>query len=218
MRRPESRTVDASTAEAITAIGTVIAAVGTVGALIFAARAASAASDSARAANAAVASETRPLLLDVPRENYRDGEHEFPWGNETRKSPMRGQILADPSSGTFVFPVRNVGRGAARIEHFTFGLVDAGDDATYSQYSGDAVPVGEDAWLSGSPEANDAVLAALRKVPSPTHGPMPYVFTATYTDIAGKQRQRLELGVGTIGRDSALRVIRTTHVALDADD
>jgi len=51
-------------------------------------------------------------------------------------------------------------------------------------------------------------------VPSPAHSPIPYVLTATYTDIAGKQKQRLELGVGTKGRDSALRVIRIEHVAL----
>lgn len=69
------------------------------------------------------------------------------------------------------------------------------------QYSGVAVPVGEDAWVAGKPIGNSAVADALKGVPSPAHGPMPYVLTATYTDIAGRQKQRLELGVGTKERD-----------------
>src|SRR4051794_39188804 len=109
--------VDASTAETITAIGTAFAAVGTVGALGFAAWAARSASVSAKTANEGLQAEARPLLLDVPYEHYTDGEHEYPWPDEgMRKTPMRGQIIVDPTYGTFVLPVRNVGRDAALIE------------------------------------------------------------------------------------------------------
>lgn len=46
---------------------------------------------------------------------------------------------------------------------------------------------------------------------------MPFIFTITYTDISGGQRQRLELGVGSVGADSALRVIRIKHLATPAE-
>jgi hypothetical protein len=205
--------VDASTTETITAIGTGFAAVGTVGALGFAAWAARSASTSAKAANEGLHAEARPLLLDVPYEHYADGDHEYPWpGEAMRKTPMRGQIVVNATYGTFVFPVRNVGRGAALIEHVAISV--DGVDEPYREYSGIAVPVGEDAWLSGKPIESSAAAQALRGQPSPVHGPMPYVLTATYTDIAGKQKQRLELGVGTKGQDSALRVLRIQHVDL----
>ena len=44
---------------------------------------------------------------------------------------------------------------------------------------------------------------------------LPYVFTVEYTGVSGKQRQRLELGVGTRRGDSALRVLRRKHVEMD---
>ncbi|MCD6726895.1 MAG: hypothetical protein LT070_06600 [Solirubrobacteraceae bacterium] len=208
--------MDASTADTITAVATAFAAVGTVGALIFAARAARAASSAAKIANESLHAEARPLLLDVPYENYTDYEHEYPWPDDgTRKTPMRGQIVVDATYGTFVFPVRNVGRGAALIESVSFSLGEV--DETHTEYSGVAVPVGEDAWLAGKPDTNDSLSIALRRQPSPTHGSMPYILTATYTDIAGKQRQRLELGIGTKGRDTALRVLRIQHVDLSSD-
>jgi hypothetical protein len=203
----------ATTADWITAVATSCAAVGTVGALGYAAAAAKSASRSATAANESLQAEARPLLLDVPHEHYTDYEHEFPWpGEGMRKTPMRSQILVDTTYGTFVFPVRNVGRGAALIEHFALTLNEVGE--TYSEYSGVAVPVGEDAWLAARPDDHSAVRAALGRVLSPVHGAMPYILSATYTDIAGKQRQRLELGIGTRGQDSALRVLRIQHVSL----
>jgi hypothetical protein len=207
--------VDPSVPDWITAIATAGAAVGTVGALLFAARAAKAANHSAEAAHRAIAEASRPLLLDVPYEHYTDHEHEYPWpGESPRKTPMRGQILFDPTHGVFVFPIRNVGRGAARIQSFSATLSEA--DVTYAEYSGAAVPAGEDAWLAARPDPNDPFVEALRRVPSPLHGVMPVIFTVTYTDIAGNQEQRLELGVGSIGQDSALRVIRIEHIALDS--
>jgi len=134
--------VDASTAETITAVATVFAAVGTVGALGFAAWAARSASTSAQAANEGLQPEARPLLLDVPYEHYTDGEHEYPWPDEgMRITPMRGQIMVDPTYGTFAFPVRNVGRGAALIEHVAISV--NGVDKPYREYSGIAVPIGE---------------------------------------------------------------------------
>jgi len=45
---------------------------------------------------------------------------------------MLGQILLDPTHGVFVFPIRNVGRGAARIQSLSATLSEG--DATYSQY------------------------------------------------------------------------------------
>jgi hypothetical protein len=205
--------VDASTAETVTAIATGFAAVGTVGALWFAAAAARSASRSAKTANESLQAEARPLLLDVPYEQYADGEHEYPWpGEAMRKTPIRGQIVVDPTYGTFVFPVRNVGRGAALVESVSVALSEV--DETYAEYSGVAVPVGDDVWLTGKPVEGSSLANALKRQPSPTHGPMPYILTATYTDIARKQKQRLGLGVGTKGQDSALRVIRIAHVAL----
>src|SRR4051812_41880885 len=129
-----------------------------------------------------------------------------------RKTPMRGQIVVDPTYGTFVFAVRNVGRGAALIEHVAISV--NGVDEPYREDSGVAVPVGQDAWLSGKPIETSSVAQALKGAPSPVHGEMPYVLTAVYTDISRRQKQRLELGVGTKGQDSALRVIRIEHVAL----
>lgn len=205
--------MEASTAETITAIATGFAAVGTVGALAFAAWAAKSASMSAKAGIEGLQAQARPLLLDVPYEHYTDYEHEYPWSDEAmRKTPMRGLISVDPTYGTFVFPVRNVGRGAALIEHVAITI--DGIDEPYREFSGVAVPVGEDAWLTGKPNEGSGVAQALKRQPSPVHGPMPYVLTATYTDIAGKQRQRLELGIGTKGQDSALRVLRIEHVVL----
>jgi hypothetical protein len=206
--------VDATTADWVTAGATGLAAIGTVGALVFAARAAAAAARSARTANDALAAQAKPLLLDVPYEHYTDYEHEYPWpGESMRKTPIRGQIVFDATSGRFVFPVRNVGRGVARIESFSVLLAEAA--VNWTGYSGDAVPAGEDSWLAGDARNDPIFMEALARVPAPVHGPMPYVFTVTYTDIAGDQTQRLELAVGTIGQDSALRVLRIEHVALD---
>jgi hypothetical protein len=196
----------------ITAIATGGAAVGTVGALIFAAKTARSASEPAKIANESLQSEARPLLLDVPYEHYPDYEHEYPWPEEAmRKTPMRGLISVDPAFGTFSVPVRNVGRGASLVESVSLTLTEVG--VTHAEYSGIAIPVGEDAWLSGkrvSREFRDA----LSTVPSPTHGLMPFIFTVPYTDVVGKQRQQLELGVGSVGQDSALRVKRVKHVPL----
>src|SRR4051812_6175835 len=170
-------------------------------------RAANSASTSAKDA---VHAEPRPLLLNVPYENYTDFEHEYPWAGGIRKTPMRGQIVVDVTYGAFVFPVRNIGHGPAVIESFSLTLNEV--DETYSENSGIVVPVGEDAWLAGTPDTTSTFSTAFRRQPAPVHGAMPYTFTVTYTDVAGKQRQRLELGVGTKGRDSALRVLRTEHV------
>jgi hypothetical protein len=202
--------MEPTTTDWITAVTAVFAVVGTVGALVFAAKAATAASKSANAANGAIAAAARPLLLDVPYEHYMDYEHEYPWPDGMRKTPMRGLISVDAHYGTFVFPVRNVGRGAARIESYSFTLMETGDE--YAQFGGQAVPVGEDIWLAGRPVAGEALSSALLKQPAPVHGSLPFIFTVTYTDIAGQQRQRLELAVGTIGQDSALRVRRIEHV------
>lgn len=202
----------ATTAQWITATGTVGAAIGTVGALLFSAKAAKSAGASARIANETLKSEARPLLLDVPYEHYTDYEHEYPWpGESMRKTPMRGQIGVDPIYGTFAIPVRNVGRGAASVQSVSFTLSEVG--VTHTHPSGIAIPVGEDAWLAGKPEGQDFA-DALRAGLSPTHGPMPYVFTIAYTDIVGRQRQRLRLAVGTVGQDSALRVKRIEHDVL----
>lgn len=208
--------IDPNTTDWITAIATGFAAVGTVGALLFAFRAARAASKSAEEASRAIAAEARPLLLDVPCENYTDHDHEYPWPDEgMRKTPTRGLISVDTTYGKFVFPVRNVGRGAALIESFSFVLAETGDE--YAEYTRKAVPVGEDAWLAARPTSGSDVALALLGQPSPTHGPLPYIFTVTYTDIAGQQKQRLELSVGTVNQDSALRVQRIAHTALDPD-
>lgn len=107
------------------------------------------------------------MLIDVPYEPYTDHEHEHPWRPEgTRKTAVRGQISFDPASGTFAFPVRNVGRGAAHIEDFTFSLADA--DGAYREYWGRAIPAGEDYWLAAQPGPG-ALLSALQSVPSPVH-------------------------------------------------
>lgn len=204
-----------TTTDWITALATCFAAVGTVGALFYAARASKAASKTADEARRAVEAEARPLLLDVPYEPYTDYEHEYPWPPEgMRKCAWRGQIIVDPENGTFVFPIRNVGRGPARIESFSLNLVDV--DAGYSEYGGRSVPVGDDHWLAAQPQASGELVTALRSVPSPTHGPMPYVFSVVYADISGRQEQRLELGVGTRQGDSALRVLRVENVSLSA--
>lgn len=201
-----------TTADWITAYATVGAAIGTVGALTFSAWAAKSASDSARTANNALQSEVRPLLLDVPYEHYTDHEHEYPWpGEAMRKTSMRGQIAVDNTYGTFAVPVRNVGRGAARVESVSLTLSEAG--VTHAEYSGAAIPAGEDAWLAGKPVGQEFVDALCSGL-SPTHGPMPFIFAIVYTDIAGRQGQRLELGVGTVGSDTALRVIRIEHTEL----
>ncbi len=202
-----------STTDWITAIAAVFAALGTVGALIFTARVARSAAASANAANRGLLAAGRPLLLDVPYEHYTDPECEYSWRGEIRKAPIRGQILVDATNGTFVFAVRNVGRGPARIDSFSIALAD--DGADYSEFAGVVVPAGGDIWLAGDPDANAALVQRLRTVPSPVHGPLPYLFTVAYTDVAGKQRQRLVLGVGTAGQDSALRVLRVEHVSLD---
>jgi hypothetical protein len=202
--------VDASTGETITAIATAFAAVGTVGALWFAAWAARSASSSAKTANESVQAEARPLLLDVPYEHYTDYEHEFPWpGEEKRKTSMRGQIVVDATDGTFVFPVRNVGRGVALVEHVEISVRGVGEP--YRDYSGLAVPVGEDAWLSGKPSDSSSIAQALKEQPSPVPAVMPYFLTAGYTDIGGKQKQRLVLVVGTLRGDSSLRVLWVEH-------
>ncbi|MGO9792153.1 MAG: hypothetical protein ACLP8S_22410 [Solirubrobacteraceae bacterium] len=196
----------------ITAIATGGAAVGTVGALILAAKTARSASESAKIANESLQSEARPLLLDMPYEHYTDYEHEYPWPEEAmRKTPMRGPILIDPAFGTFSVRVRNVERGASLVESVSLTLTEVG--VTHAEYSGIAIPVGEDAWLSGKPVSRE-FRDALSTVPSPTRGLMPFIFTVPYTDVVGKQRQQLELGVGSVGQDSALRVKRVKHVPL----
>jgi hypothetical protein len=216
----------ASAADWITAGGTVIAAVGTVGALIFAAKAAKAASRSAKAAsetadaaNKALQHEALPLLLDVPYENYTDHEHEYPWPAEqedgTSKTPMRGHIGFDQQWGTFSIPVRNVGRGVARIENFEISIARTGE--AYAQHGDQALPVGEEVWLAGKPVERSAFREALQRTPSPLHEYMPVIFTVTYTDNSGQQRQRFEMALGGRGRSSAWRVLRTANTRLDQD-
>lgn len=208
-----------SAAEWITAGGTAGAAIGTVGALIFAAKAASAASASADAANRAVQAEALPLLLDVPYEHYTDEEREFPWPVErddgTSKTPIRGHIGLHPVTGTFSVPVRNVGRGVARIEHFELALTNGGE--RYAQHGGKALPAGEDFWLAGRPNKGNPLLSALQRSPSPLHGYMPLIFSVTYTDNSGMQKQRLEMGLGSRDGSSPWRVLRTVHLHLDGE-
>jgi hypothetical protein len=204
---------EAATPDWIAAIGALIAAVGTVGALVYAARAARAASASAQVANVATQNDVLPLLLDVPYENYTDHEHEFPWpldGDDgTRKTPTRGHIGLDPKSGTFTVPVRNVGRGVARIESYEIAIDSTGE--RYVQHGTEAVPVGEDVWLAGKPVPDSAFFQALQRTPSPLHDYAPVLFSATYTDNAGSQRQRFEMVLGARGESSAWRVIRTMN-------
>jgi hypothetical protein len=207
----------ATTADWISAVGTVIAAGGTVGALVFAARAARAASKSAEAASNAVQLEALPLLLDAPYENYTDYEHEYPWPLERadgiKKTPMRGQIGLDPRTGTFAVPVRNVGRGVARIERYEISIASSG--ASYGKRGGEAVPVGEDVWLSGRPDQGSDFYKALQLVPSPLHERISVIFSATYTDNAGKQPQQFAFGLGSKGGESAWRVLSTETTRLD---
>jgi hypothetical protein len=202
------------TASWLTAIATAGAAVGTVGALLFEARAARSASESADVATRQFQLESRPRLIDVPYERYRDGEHEYPWPSEEgfKGTSWRGTIMVDRAEGTFAVPVRNVGRGPALVESVSITLTYSG--ASYSQYGGIAVPVGEDRWLGGAPVIGE-LKDALTDDPSPTSGPMPIVFTVTYTDLVGQQRQRLELAVGTRGFGTTLRVVRIKHIDLD---
>jgi hypothetical protein len=208
---------DATTPDWIAAIGAVAAAFGTVGALVYAARAAKAASASARTANVATQNEILPLLLDVPYENYTDHEHEFPWpvdrDDGTAKTPTRGHIGFDPVSGTFAVPVRNVGRGVARIESYEIAIADTGE--RFAQHGTEAVPVGEDVWLAGRPVSGSDFLQALQRVPSPLHDYAPLIFSVTYTDNAGAQRQRFEMALGSRGSSSAWRVLRTANLPLD---
>lgn len=205
----------ATTADWITAIGTVLAAAGTVGALIYAAKAAKSASKSAAAASAAVRNEALPLLLDVPYELYTDGEHEYPWPLEhetdTGKTPMRGEIRFDSATGTFAIPVRNVGRGVARIESFEISIAQTGE--AYAQYGGQALPSGEEIWLAGRPVGESDFATALQRTPSPLHEYM--IFVVTYTDNSGGQRQRFEMALGSRGRETAWRVLRTANTRLD---
>jgi hypothetical protein len=213
----------ATTADWITAFATLIAAGGTVGALIYAARAATAANrsavaavESADAARDAVRHEALPLLLDVPYEHYTDMEHEYPWPLEreggTSKTPMRGQVAFHAETGTFAIPVRNVGRGVARIEDFEISFKDG---SSYRQFGGEAIPVGEEIWLAGRPVERSEFAQALKRQPSPLHEYMPLFFVVSYTDNSGKQRQRLEFGLGAKGGESAWRVLRTANVRLD---
>lgn len=203
----------ATTAEWVTAAATLAAAVGTVGALFYAARAASAASASAQIANVATQNEILPLLLDVPHENYTDHEHEFPWpanGDDgTSKTPVRGHIGLDPANGTFAVPVRNVGRGVARIESYEIAIASTSE--RYAQHGTEAVPVGEDVWLAGKPAPDSGFFQALQRTPSPLHDYAPVLFIVTYTDNAGSQRQRFEMALGSRGSSSAWRVIRTAN-------
>lgn len=197
------------TTDWIIAVATVPAALGAAAAAIFAARAASSAGRSATIAQQELQASARPLLLDVPYEHYADHEHEMPWPGETmRKTPMRGQIVIDASYGTFALPVRNVGRGAARVEGITFTLTAVG--VTHVEPGGIVIPVGEDRWLAGKPNRQE-FRDALARVPSPVHGAIPYGFVITYTDITGTQKQQLELGIGTVGQDSAQRVKHIAH-------
>jgi hypothetical protein len=195
----------------ITAGATAGAAFGTVGALVFAARAATSASESATIAAQGLQAEARPQLLDVPYEHYANGAHEYPWGFGVRQTTQRGLIEVDARFGTFAVPVRNVGRGTCLVEAVSMTLTETGD--SYSEYSGVAIPVGEDRWLAGTPIVGD-IRNALARVPAPILGLMPYIFTITYTDIAYQHKQRLELGVDAVARDPALRVIRIRHVDL----
>ncbi|HMJ96018.1 MAG TPA: hypothetical protein VK486_09205 [Thermoleophilaceae bacterium] len=203
----------ASDADWITAIATGAAAIGTVGALLFSAAAAKAASMSAQAASAGLDAQARPLLLDVPRENYTDFEHEYPWPDEgTRRTGVRGEITFDAQYGTFAIPVRNVGHGVARIEHCEL-VLHSGE--AHRQHGGEALPAGEDLWLAGKPVAGEPFARALAHTPSPLHEAAPLVFSVVYADISGSQRQRLELALGGRGRDSAWRVLQTAHTTLD---
>lgn len=104
------------------------------------------------------------------------------------------------------------GRGAARIEHAELTL-HTGD--THRQWDGQALPAGEDLWITGEPVFGEPFIQSLGRTPSPLHDLMPLIFTVVYVDIDGSQRQRLELGIGSRGPDSAWRVIQTAHVSLE---
>jgi len=186
----------------------VVTAAGTVGAAVFTAWAARAASAAAKTARDGVQAEGKPILIDVPRELYTDYEHEIPWPGSVRKTPMRGEIMMDSTIGTIVVPVRNVGRGLARIENYEVSLTDG---TSHAQHSTTLVPPGEDAWLLAEPVSTSAFAQAIQATPSALHGPTPVIFTVTYTDALGNQRERLELGLGSNGADTAWRVLRTAH-------
>ena len=124
-----------------------VTAVGTGFGLPLAAWAALQATRAAKTARAQLQSENRPYLLHVPFTPYPDGAREIevaPAGTATVSG--EGDVQIGLSNGTFIVPVRNVGRGPALIRHWRFGV--AGSDSP--NFVGlAAVPAGERIWLGG---------------------------------------------------------------------
>jgi hypothetical protein len=149
----------------------------------------------ARAAEGNVEAQVRPLLLDVPPEPYTDYEHEVPLpsGTSSMKSAGRGEILANADELWLVMPVRNVGRGVARITSVS-AYFNYRPDYGVSAYR-DVLPPGEDTWLSIRVSKGDQ-LAAQAPWSAIHQGLPPFYVWADYTDLSGGQGERVTFALG----------------------
>src|SRR4051812_7880166 len=123
---------DPNTLQWIAGVGQPIATAGAVIAVAFAARSARAANRSAGAAEQQVALQTKPLLTDVPLEPYLGPERSYrrPTGIWS-KSAWRGEIPANVEELWISVPVRNVGRGLARLTDIELRLPTAARRMTF---------------------------------------------------------------------------------------
>jgi hypothetical protein len=188
--------------------------VGQIGAVALAAWAAKSAAGSARSAQLSTEAQERPLLLDVPYEHYTDhSNHEMLLpGNQIRLTGVRGEIFFDPLHGSFAIPVRNVGRGLARIESFALSLTGEPDAAVLFR-ADVALPVGEATYLVGEPQPGSRFHERLAAVPSPLHYNGALTLEVTYTDYLNARQQRLEMRMGGRAQGTAWRVLHASHRA-----
>jgi hypothetical protein len=196
---PVKHAADPNTLDWVIAFLQAAAVGGAILAAGFAARA-------AKAAERNVEAQVRPLLLDVPREPYTDYEHEVPVppGVGPMTVAWRGEIVANADESWLVMPIRNVGRGVARITSVAAYFHHRPDYGVYAYR--EVLPPGEETWLGirvneSDKQARDALWAAIHK------GLPPFHVTAHYTDLSGGQRERVTFslgreGTGRLGVDS----------------
>lgn len=185
----------------ITGVGQVLAVSGAAFAAFYAAR-------GARAAEQNVEAQTRPLLLDVPYAPYTNHDHEIALPNGTTvSSAWRGEVLANAGEGWLIFPVRNVGKGVARIDRMHAYFNRRQDYGLYAHRS--ILPPNEETHIGlrvveGDPGAREALGQAIKGLP-------PFHVTVHYTDLAGGQGEYASFDLGPTGASARLQVLHVEH-------
>ncbi len=175
-------------------------------AAIFAFKSSRAASKSAQAAQRQVELQTRPLLRDVPQRKLELVDiYHYPNGGEYG-AETDGLLPLNEKEGWLQVPLRNVGRGTAKIvetwlEKPPGHKLDV-EPKTTSKY----VPPGEQTRFGFIDRANGTSKPLSEAL---FEGRDDFVMRVTYSDLSDENLQQVDATLGTLARE--FRVVNLEH-------